>query len=64
MHNQWATFNSEKSADTKTVSSVFKSKFGEVGITFYIQFKEGRKKNDIIINTPSCFPNPTGDLSM
>lgn len=67
MHNQWATFSSEKSADTKMASSVFKSKLGEAGIQFYIQFnlkekKEGRKKNSIIIYTPSCFPNPTDDF--
>lgn len=46
MHNQWATFSSEEFADTKTTSLVFKSKLGEVGIQFYIQFnlKEKRKE--------------------
>lgn len=34
MHNQGATLNSEKFADTKTVSLLFESKLGEVDINF------------------------------
>ncbi len=57
MHNQWVTFSSEKFANTKTALSVFKSKLGEVGIQFYIQFN---LKEKILLSF--CLPNPTDDF--